>query len=310
MTIENKTIVLGLLARDCWKSLLRNIPRVEAIGQAFKDYHVIIYENDSKDGTAEELQAWAERNPHVVAICETTSQTTIPQKSKRSPYPLKSVHRIERMARFRNRVLDEVRSRFTPDFFCFIDIDIERFSPQTVIDAICHAPADWGGLFASGHFLFEKPDGTELMPSFQYDAYAFVPEGIDPMQTGDWIISSHFHKVTAWYFNHLVHSHEYLPCQSAFNGIGIYRWEAISDLSYRVMQTSELQNVDACFCEHVALNTAVSRKGYKLYVAQRMEVIYYHKRLTLIRRFDHWLKSFQARRLLSQGRHPYGQNLL
>ncbi len=303
--IENQTIVFGILARDCKGGLQSNMERVEEIGRAFRDYHVVVYENDSKDGTAEVLREWANRNEHVIAICETTNEVTIPAKTQASPHPLKSVHRIERMARFRNRVLDEVRSRFVPDLFCFIDIDVETFSPQAVVGAICQAPADWGALFASGYFLFRKSDGTDEYPLFQYDSYAFVPEGVDPMTTGKWVVSHYYHHFTSWYFNRLLRDSDYLPCQSAFNGIGIYRWEVIRDLRYEVMQTPELQKVDACFCEHVPFNGAIARKGYRLYVAKKMEVIYYHKRLTAMRRFNHWKKALKMRLFSFLGLFPY-----
>lgn len=303
--IDNKTIALGILARNCKESLLRNIPRVEAIGQVFMDYHVVIYENDSKDGTVEALQAWSARNPHVTAICEQTHEQTIPNKNMQSPYPLKSVHRIERMARFRNRVLDEVRRRYEPDLFCFIDIDVEGFEPVAVVDAICHAPADWGALFASGHYLFRKTDGSDVTPAFQYDSYAFVPEGVDPMATGRWVVEHQFHDVTSWLFEMLVRRHNYLSCVSAFNGIGIYRWEAIRDLNFTVMQTPELEAVSACFCEHVPFNMAIRGKGFRNYVARQVEVTYYHKKWTWMRCLNHWLQTIKVRWFLTCGHLPY-----
>lgn len=305
VTIENLTIVFGILARDCKDSLQSNMVRLEEIGQAFKDYHVIVYENDSKDGTAEMLKDWAAHNAHVLAICETTNQTTIPQKSEKLPFPDKSMHRISKMVCFRNRILDEVRRRYEPDLFCFIDIDVERFSPKEVIDAIRKVPDDWGALFASGHFLFIKPDGTEMEPQFQYDSYAFVPDGVDPMKTGRWIISRKYHYTTSWYFDRLLKSCDYLPCRSAFNGIGIYRWEAIRDLKFDILQTPELQDVSVCFCEHVPFNGEIIKKGYRLYATRKMEVTYYHKNLTFRSRFKFWRKALKARLFLTFGKHPY-----
>ena len=302
--LKDQTIVIGLLARDCKESLLRNIPRVEAVGAAFGDYHVVVYENDSRDGTAEALQQWARNNPHVIAICETTRQDTIPQKTAQSPYPLKSVHRIERMARFRNRVLDEVRARFTPDIFCFIDIDVESFEVERVIEAIVRAPEDWGGLFASGRIAYTERDGSETRYPLQYDTFAYMPEGVNAMTTGRWIVSKNFHKVTSRLFGAALEQTPYLRCSSAFNGIGIYKWDAIRDLTYRTQQTDELKPLNVSFCEHIPLNADVARKGYSLYVVRDMEVTYMHKRNTLIRKFDRMLKTLQVKRLIALG-DPY-----
>lgn len=302
--LKDMKLVIGLLARDCKESLLRNMPRVETVGAAFGDYHVVVYENDSRDGTTEALQQWALRNPHVTAICETTHQDTIPKKTTRSPFPLKSVHRIERMARFRNRVLDEVRERFTPDIFCFIDIDVESFNPQDVIDAIVHAPADWGALFASGRIAYTESDGSDTLYPLQYDTFAYMPEGVDAMTTGDWIVNRHFHRVTTRLFGAALQETPYLPCSSAFNGIGIYKWEAIKDLTYRIEQTEELKTVNVSFCEHIPFNADIVRKGYGLYVVRSMEVIYMHKRNTLIRKIDRKIKDLQVKRLIALG-DPY-----
>ncbi len=305
VAIENLTIVFGILARDCKDSLQSNMARVEEIGQVFKDYHVVVYENDSKDGTTEMLKEWTVQNNHVVAICETTNQTTIPHKSEELPYPDKSVYRIEKMVRFRNRVLDEVRSRFEPDLFCFIDIDVESFSSKDVIDAIRQVPDDWGALFASGHSIFRKPDGTEKVSRYQYDSYAFVPDDVDPMKTGEWVIDFIFHEVTAWYLNSLLRSCDYLSCRSAFNGIGIYRWEAIRDLKFCIMQTPELKEVSACFCEHVPFNGEIKKKGYKLYATRKIEVTYNHKNITFKGWYKQWKYSLKVRWFLVFGKHPF-----
>lgn len=302
--LKDMKLVIGLLARDCKESLLRNMPRVEAIGEAFGDWHVIIYENDSRDGTAEALQQWARSNPHVVAICETTHQDTIPKKTTRSPFPLKSVHRIERMVRFRNRVLDEVRARFTPDIFCFIDIDVESFDPERVTEAVVRAPEDWGALFASGLITYTERNGSETHYPLQYDTFAYMPEGVDAMTTGDWIVNRHFHRVTTRLFGAAVQQTPYLRCSSAFNGIGIYKWEAIKDLTYRIEQTEELKTVNVSFCEHIPFNADIMRKGYGLYVVRSMEVIYMHKSNTLIRKIDRKIKDLQVKRLIALG-DPY-----
>lgn len=295
------TVVIGILARDCADSLCRNIPRVEELGSLFDDYNVLVYENDSKDGTTERLQKWATENDHVTAVCETTQQTTIPCKSAHCPYPSKSVTRIAKMAGFRNRLLDEIKSRYTPDYFVFIDIDIENFDPTSIVAAMHEAPKGWGGLFASGHVYFAESGGHEKASPFQYDTYAFMQEGVNYRETRGWIVSSNFHNITAYVADENLSKVAYLPCSSAFNGIGVYRGEAIEGLRYSVEQTEELRSVGACFCEHVPFNACVREKGFGLYVCRDMEVVYYHKRETAIRAFTRWYQWLFVRMLLRFG---------
>lgn len=142
--VSNKTLVIGVLARDCVFRLKNNIPLVEELGSMFRDYYVVVYENDSVDGTKECVQQWAKENAHVIAISEQLHQVTIPPKSQQNVKPTKSLWRIQKMAGFRNRILEEVHQRFSPDFFCFIDIDIASFIPSSVVEAIEKAPTDWG----------------------------------------------------------------------------------------------------------------------------------------------------------------------
>ena len=286
-------IVFGLLARDCRDNLERNIVRVLEAGSFFSDYRVVVYENDSKDGTDDLIRKWAAENDKVVGICEITGERTIPDKSQKCPFPMKSVRRIERMCIFRNRVLDELGKRFSTDYFCFIDIDIYDFKPYSLAKAVLTAPSNWGGLFANGRVLIEDFYGHRTFSPFQYDSYAFMDERINYKDTGDWCIHRHFHAITSLILNRNIMKNPFLPCSSAFNGIGIYRWSVIKNLRYRVEQTRELKAVNASFCEHVPFNADVRSLGFGLYVVRDMEVVCI-KEKRKFRRFSLWKKQIRT----------------
>lgn len=275
MKSVDSTIVIGILARDCANHLQVNIQKVEAMGVLFKDYHVVAYENDSTDGTTELLREWALRNPHVLSINEKTGQTTIPQKTAATPYPGQSYLRIEKMARFRNRVLKEVRERYQPDIFCFIDIDMEDFDPDTVVQAIDEAPKDWGALFANGQVIIDYKDHQCISP-IMYDYFAYVKKGINPYQGGDYAIRIDDNLALTYMEQRLINIRSYHPCHSAFNGIGIYRWDLIKDLEYIAYQTPELKAVNASLCEHVPFNYEVVKQGYQLYIVRKMKTRFVH----------------------------------
>ena len=57
----DKKIVIAALARDCNEALINNIPRIEKLRELFTESHVVIVENDSKDGTKDTLQKWQEK---------------------------------------------------------------------------------------------------------------------------------------------------------------------------------------------------------------------------------------------------------
>ena len=278
---SESTLVVGVLARDCVKSLRSNMKKVEELGSSFKDYHVIILENDSKDGTAEEVMAWSTNNPHVIYLNERI-EAPKPLLPVKCPHPEKGALRIEKMVRLRNRVMDEVEKRFSPDVFCFIDIDIQDFSPASMVQAIEKAPDEWGGLFANGIVYWDAPDGKVYPSPFQYDSFAYVAQGDDYLKRGDYVVTGEFHPQVAYQMTLGLKIHDYLPCESAFNGIGIYRYEAIAGARYAIAQNEALKAINCSLCEHIGFNKLVREKGYGIYVARDMKVIYHHEKIAEI----------------------------
>jgi len=297
-------IVIGILARDCARALQGNIPAVEELGSYFKEYHIVIYENDSIDETKKILTEWQQHNSKVILVMENHQACmSIPQED--NPYPDKSIYRIQRMINCRNRLLEETKKLSAPDLWCLIDIDIEHFNPRSVVEAIERAPADWGGLFANGAIYMQYSDHVQA-DFIQRDSYAYVDEGVDPLKSKCWGIDHNFHQVTGARMTWKLRKHPFLSCYSAFNGIGVYRWEAIKDETYHVMQTPELKAFQACFCEHVPFNLSVIQKGYRNYIVRDMKVIYWFespKEKTGIARWQNYYRAFyyfqgRPRRLL------------
>lgn len=262
---SEKTLVVGILARDCVYGLREKMNKVEELGCMFKNYHVVIYENDSIDGTAEEVKKWGERNTHVLAISEKSSPSAI-QTPLYCPCPEKGVQRIERMAHLRNRVMDELEKHFEPDFCCFIDIDVQDFSPFEIVNAIESSPDDWGGIFGNGIVYWDGKDGESFVSPFQYDSYAFVAKGDDYLKRGDYVVKPEFHPQVSYQMTLSLKKDEYLSCESAFNGIGIYRYEAIKGERYSVLQNDALKAINCCLCEHIGFNKKVRENGYGIYI--------------------------------------------
>ena len=284
--VNNSTLVVGILARDCITGLRNNIPLVEDLGRRFREYHVVVYENDSIDGTKECILQWARDNKHVIAISEELNQVTIPKKSTKIAKPTKSEWRILKMAGFRNRLLEEVKNRFSPDFICFIDIDIESFTPSSIVKAIEEAPENWGALCASGHLYYSNPDGSDYPANFQYDAYAFFPEGSVPEEMGKIAITHKWHLISGWTAEELVRQNKFASCRSAFNGLAVYKWDIIKKLHYSAIQNEDLKKLGGALCEHLSLHDGIISQGYKVYITQVIEVVYLHKNSTFLRRFN------------------------
>lgn len=262
--MNNKKIAIAILARDCNEALKKNILEVEKLRAYFQSSYVIVVENDSKDGTKETLYKWKDSKDNVVLLIKDSNETTIPSKTKTCPFPPASMHRITRMANFRNIYLEYLKSsHINPDYLIVIDIDVKQFKSADIISVIKNAPKDWGGLFAYGQTNYYG-----VLP-FMYDLFAYVPKEY---------IHEHHRKthevfVSGQTATKALKKEKYLECISAFGGIGVYKWDVIDKFSYEVIRNNR-SNVYEAVCEHIPFNLKVINKGFKNYICKDLKVIY------------------------------------
>lgn len=259
----DKSILIAALARDCNDSVVRNIPKIELLRKEFRESHVVIIENDSKDGTKDTLRKWKEESEGVEAIMNNFGTVTIPEKSDRVSDPGSSGHRISKMARYRNMYMDYARNAsFEFDYLVVMDIDIDDFSVEGIIKCIKNAPDGWGGLFANGRQWYNR------FLSKYYDMFAYVPYGSEnyDLTFKDMIegVRSLLEKMK---------KNNYVECDSAFGGIGIYRWEAVSESVYKTEKNRKSKWFDM-ICEHILFNRDVKNCGYRNYICRDMKVWY------------------------------------
>ena len=260
-----KSVLIAALARDCNNSILRNIPKIEKLRKEFKESHVVIIENDSKDGTKETLKRWEKESIGVEAIMNDYGTITIPEQSKDIKNPGTSMHRISKMAKYRNMYMDYARNAdFNIDYLIVIDIDIEDFSVEGIIDSINNAPNDWGALFSNGNKIF-----NEKLKSF-YDYFAYVPYGNEQLSM----------KYDEMFFQsrrirNLLKKNKYVKCISAFGGIAVYKWEYIKGLNYTAIKNTVCDSCET-LCEHIPFNNSILEQGANNYIAADMEVSYGH----------------------------------
>lgn len=276
--LATKKIVVGILARDCETAILNNIPRIERLGAFFKDYKVVVLENDSKDHTKEVLTTWMNQNTHVYVNMSNTGSITKPKLRSNSKYPGASEYRIKKMAILREQLFSIIKQGDTPDYCMFIDIDIENFSVEGLINAIAEAPIDWGGLFANGTHTRIDKQGNRIHIPFQYDYFAYIPAGSSPEATfNKKFFSKWYMPYVEWTLNKKIMKSKYVKCISAFNGIGIYKWDAIKTNHYTTYPTTELAKENCTLCEHIPFNLSVVEKGYSNYICRYILVDYGHR---------------------------------
>ncbi len=174
--VRDRTIVICALLRDVKNKLPEIEKRAEKLGNIFKDYRILIVENDSSDGTRDELLKWSMRNPRVVILGCGYNVKECSIKSAKSKTEGHSVYRsrIEKMTKLRNIYLDEVKRNYSNfDFMAVWDLDIIGtvyldgvmnsmgfMETYPRIDAICaYGIYRWGAL------------------KLYYDTYAHIEKG-------------------------------------------------------------------------------------------------------------------------------------
>lgn len=225
---QSSVVVCGL-ARNVAEVLPVTLARVERLGELFADYRVILFENDSRDGTAAVLTEWSRRNPRGRVLSETLGDCVNPTA--------RCLRRAERMARYRNRYLDVVKSEFA-DFTHAIVLDTDLkggWSLDGLADTFGHDAWDFVG---SNGIIFKRLKRDWNVP-VQYDAWAFrLDDKMTPLPV---------HAVNAMQWQR---GQPLVPVTSCFGGLGVYRMPALLAAGY-----------DGWDSEHVPLHQQMRQNG-------------------------------------------------
>ena len=217
-----KVVICGLTKDDA-PILPLTIARIEKTGGCFRDYRVIVYENDSRDCTPDILKNWQAVNTKVKIITESIQIS-----------PIRQLSRTERLACFRNRylrIIKESREYADYDFVIVADMDLKGGWSNDGI-ATSFARLDWDIVAANSI-------GYHNLRKTYYDMFALLPKNI--FKTG--LVYKIFGE--GW---QLHRGDPLIRIWSGFGGLAIYRKEAIMSRQY----SGSING--AIICEHIGLN--------------------------------------------------------
>ena len=125
--------------------------RLEYLGSFFKNYKVVIFENDSKDNTRSILLDWSKQNTNIhIVSCPEDKDCKLKNKPATS-YGLLSDKRMEKMADYRNRILSYIKNNFS-SYDCVSMIDFDIKGPIN-IDGVAYSFGiyeNWDSISANG----------------------------------------------------------------------------------------------------------------------------------------------------------------
>lgn len=174
--IAGKKAVICGIARDVVDRIDGTMASLHEIGRRFEDFRIVVVENDSKDGTAEALRAWAAKSDRVKAI---TLNLDLPAagsfpKDVVNGAMVQSNERTKLLADLRNRYLDVALSSEFEGFDYVIVADFDMPVPwraDDIVRTIVSGRSDWDCVCANGMV----PDFVTHNPQYHVDGPTRLP---------------------------------------------------------------------------------------------------------------------------------------
>lgn len=233
---DSRIIIAGLIQNGAFQ-ITELIRRCNDITRSFKDYRIVIVENNSIDSTRELLLEWTTKDPKVIILCQDPFQANAEEcdlskvfdrmdPMDHSPMP----SRIKRMSFLRNVYMNHIQHYYKDyDFLCIMDLDLKG---SLFMDGLLH----------SLHLLDENKNmdaiaGNGMLMKNQdefyyYDSFAHVDQNESMMWENTVDKSDH----DTFVHLHITHrySSQMIPDRvlSAFGGIALYRLSEVVDRKY------------------------------------------------------------------------------
>jgi hypothetical protein len=206
--------------------------KIELLGKHFKDYRVIIYENNSADHTAQLLADWAKENPKLLTISEKLSLDTLRARTKAHSLKDGTPCRMELIAYGRNQTLAKALSKEFDDFKFVLVTDLDFKVGWQVKDVlrVFSLSKPWDCIAANSiSFGF---NGTQY-----HDRYAYRDK---QFPLGPELIGEEFWNDIKQFPLSIKYGSGLKKVYSAFGGIAIYKRNALKESEYSGYITKDL----------------------------------------------------------------------
>jgi glycosyltransferase involved in cell wall biosynthesis len=273
-TPSEATVIICGIVRNAARGLKRNIPTINRLCKRFGDYHIVIVENDSTDSTKELLQQWAKSQKNIHLLLNNYHTATIPDKKEVTANPFFSRKRIEKMSRYRNMYLDYIaQNAIEGDYVMVVDLDVYSIDLEGVISSFT-AACEWDAVTANG---YSRSFSSRFRKRY-HDAYALTELGKELIPQTEATIDAARYKWAS-----LKRKTLFIPVFSAFGGLAIYRYEALNNIRYEVLENND-DRVEVR-CEHFSLCKQMREAGFdKVFINPAMRIKYQTQVINTLRR--------------------------
>jgi len=264
--MSQQSVLICGLAQNCAGRLPGMLFQLEALGNLFGKYNVVVVENDSTDETAVILEDWVDRNPNV-SITRFTYLKSPPQPTLHSRYSPAwfSADRIQRICFARNIYLDQV-SAYQTDFVIVVDMDLLGISLDGISSSFS-TPERWQAVASNGlRYTLRSP----FRQSVYWDTYAYEPE--IGFSGGAQSIAEVRKSQVA--LERQMRAGNWCSTRSAFGGLCVYRANLLKEVEYLVL-SNENREIP-WLCEHVGLHRAIRERepSFRVHINSAQSVTY------------------------------------
>jgi hypothetical protein len=261
--LEDSVVIVCGIVRNCEKGLKKNVPIINRLCDFARNYHIIIYENDSTDKTKELLLNWAANRKNVYLKLDSFDKNgPIPPYDKTSVHPFYSFTRINRMASLRNEYMKTVDElKLSGDYLIVVDLDVISIDFDGILNSFS-AGIEWDAVTAYGYLRFGP------FWRIYYDTYALVE--LDDEAKPQTMLSI---KKARNKWANVKQVDPWIWVFSAYGGLAIYRYDAIQGLRYEALPNND-KYVESR-CEHYSIYQQMKGRGFdKIFINPAMVIKY------------------------------------
>jgi len=242
---KSRVVFCGLL-RDKEDQISFVQERIGAISKYFKDYRILIVENDSSDSTREKLLKWASEDPKMAVLGCGINQKNCTLKLPKTEGHSVDKTRIAKMAYLRNLYLRAIYEHYSNwNYMIVWDMDILG---SIYIDGIANSFGYFGSKAFRADAICANGIYRWMFLPIYYDTYAHQDFGDHEFH----ISQKLFHDINKGLTIRYERGETPVRVRSCFGGFTIYRISSI--LKRRAVYGASDPKSDNIECEHVILH--------------------------------------------------------
>ena len=245
---QDKKVIICGLARNCQNKISNNIDMIHELSKYFKDYRIVILENNSTDNTKYEIDKQIKKDSKIIRI-GTDDLEDFSKGLEES--------RIIRMSKYRSEIQEYVKNNYQDyDYTIVLDFDVMIWSIEGVLTSLAWHDFD---VMGSVSLSFDAYGGTHDGWT-HYDRWAFK------FHSWSEELSKDMTDKMMWfnYWKPPIGANP-ISCLSAFGGLAIYKMEAYLAGKYGSRHPEEIGGDTTV--EHAEFHYSMRKKGYdKVYM--------------------------------------------